>query len=279
MNFHCRKFDNRAAAGGPCSDPVLGFDVATLASQLARGSFPSGSLSIVQGLYAGQTPELQTTASAMFQNGSVVSGVVSLGSCAVTSVLGGPNTPGVPPGYALDAGSLSIQGPAGTLHFPPAGSSGMYSLQASNSFFPPSGGSFQFTGTGGQDVGKFTASISYANPLNWTNMSAVSTVVRANGQTVTWTGGANDSYVSISGTSSSDTVSASFTCNAPAAAGQFTIPAYVLETLPPGSVSLLLVPASLQVANLTTPRTFSATGIFAGSVTAGVVFVVDVLYQ
>ena len=63
------------------------------------------------------------------------------------------------------------------------------------------------------------------------------------------------------------------------AAEQFTIPAYVLETLPPCSVSLLLVPASLQVANLTTPQTFSAAGIFASSVTAGVVFVVDVLYQ
>ncbi len=134
-------------------------------------------------------------------------------------------------------------------------------------------------GAGGPGVGKFTASISYANPLSWTNMSAVSTVVRANGQTVTWTGGANDSYVSISGTSSTDTVSASFTCNAPAAAGQFTIPVYVLEALPPGSVSALLMPASLQVANLTTPQTFSAAGILAGSVTAGVVFVIDAIYQ
>jgi hypothetical protein len=50
-------------------------------------------------------------------------------------------------------------------------------------------GTYTAMGPGGADPGAFLASLNLPPPLIWTNMSSISTIVRANGQNVTWTGG------------------------------------------------------------------------------------------
>ncbi len=187
--------------------------------------------------------------------------MVSLGSCYVT-VSGGSISGTLPTTTGLDAGTITVNGPAGSLTltentFPmQTGVSGSYGGQIANSFLPATGGTYTFTGSGGKDVGSFTVSASIGNLVNWTNQSSISSVTRASGQLITWTGGSPSSYVYIGGTSSSSdgSASANFVCYAQAGAGQFTVPSYVLLALPSGS-------GTLGLTNSGTPGTFTASGL------------------
>ncbi len=70
----------------------------------------------------------------------------------------------------------------------------------------------------------------------WTNESSITTVVRANGQLVTWTGGDPNGYVQILGFSGlTEPVEATvgFLCTARVSDQSFTIPSDVLLALPP----------------------------------------------
>ena len=61
---------------------------------------------------------------------------------------------------------------------------------------PLTGGTaYTFTGPGGKDVGKFTATLTFPVPLTWTNESSISAVTESQGQLITWTGGASGTYV------------------------------------------------------------------------------------
>jgi hypothetical protein len=206
-------------------------------------------------------------------------GVTSLGNCSLSGTIN-ITTTGTPLTITgLDAGSITIQGPTGSqlltnLVIPTqSGPTGEYYYILANSFFPPTGGTFTFTGTGGKDVGAFTTSISYTNPLVWTNMSAISAITRASGQNITWTGGSPNTYVYIEGSSSSAAASVSFFCYAPASAGQFTIPNYILLALPAGNSG------SLGVGNFGTAASFTASGLTTGLVQAGVSFSINPNYN
>ena len=86
---------------------------------------------------------------------------------------------------------------------------------------------------------------------------------RSQGVTLTWTGGAPNSYVLISGGSSSPqtasqpVLGAGFFCYAPVSAGQFTVPSPILLQMPIGA-------GSLALENSTTPVPFSASGLIYG---------------
>jgi hypothetical protein len=191
-------------------------------------------------------------------------GLTSLGNCyAAQSIIGSTQVSGVTT-TGLDAGTISVQGPSGTQPVPAIASDpGAYAATLPTGFVPSSGGSFVFTGSGGKDVGPFTATINYSNPIVWTNMNSISLVNRSQGVTVTWTGGAPNSYVLISGGSSSpETPStpvfgAGFFCYAPVSAGQFTVPSYILLQMPIGT-------GSLALENATTSVPFSASGLTYG---------------
>jgi uncharacterized protein (TIGR03437 family) len=274
-------------AGGVCTDSALGYNGTTLTTTTTQsGTYNFGSLGIVQTTtpVVGSSGGLQTSASGIFEqvtySASTTSGsVTSLGSCAVSG--SSTTTTGtIPTIVGLDAGTLTITGPTGTQPLPNesiptlTGPSGLYIGSVGNSFFPPTGGTFTFTGTGGKDIGAFTASIAYTNPLVWTNMNSIKTVTRASGQPVTWSGGAPNSYVFISGSSASNAASASFTCYAPASAGQFTVPSYVLLALPAGPNGDLLIENAVA-------STFSASGLTSGfgSVVSGVSFSISPAYN
>ena len=102
------------------------------------------------------------------------------------TIAGGPLTI-----VGLDAGSITLTPPVGPAIPLPIqlGIKGEYGATLAAGI-PSSGGTFTFTGSGGADVGPFTATVTMSNPLfNWTNQSAAATVDRTQGLTYTWTGG------------------------------------------------------------------------------------------
>lgn len=122
-------------------------------------------------------------------------------------------------------------------------------------------GTYTVTGPGGSAVGAFSAPItvsSAAASFQWTNQASVVgtpssplPIARNQPLTITWTGGDPNGFVDITAIAStlqSGTVPSTTTpgalveCIAPASAGTFTVPAYVLESLPSTVNSTALVP-------------------------------------
>jgi uncharacterized protein (TIGR03437 family) len=164
---------------------------------------------------------------------------------------------------ALDAGSsFTVKGPNGSMTV--MGNT-KAPLSAAGAFLVP--GDYTITGTGGKDVGPFSASITYpASPTLVSPLSANNfTVTRSNGMTVTWTGGAPNGHVEIQVLSAIDNtfnVGALATCKVPASAGTFTIPSYVLLALPAGNFTYFaLGPGTIQAA---AAAPFTATGLNVG---------------
>jgi len=261
-----------AVGGGVCNDAVTGQNGTTITNLAGKSNYNSGALFILQASSSGQ---VNSIASATFQNvqtatSANVSGVTSIGSCTVSTGASGSSATST----GLDAGTISVTGPNGTQtlqSFPQI--PGGYLSQLPAGFIPASGGTYTFNGTGGAQVGKFTASVSYTNPMVWTNSGSISSVIRSAGQTVTWSGGASGSYVWIVGSSSSSTASASFVCYAPQSALTFTVPSYVLLALPASNNG------SLGLQNVTPPVSFSASGLDSAWAFAGVSFGISPSYN
>jgi uncharacterized protein (TIGR03437 family) len=217
----------------------------------------------------------------------------SLNSCVVnfynTTSPSGPITPFK--FTYLNAGpDVNIVGPLGTIAMPLTSEDGIdiYATPTSDtSFIPSTGGSFSFNnGSGGPDVGPFTATLNLSSPFTWSNMSSISTVTRSNGLTINWTGGDPSSYVGITGTSfgpvgdsTTDFVVGDFSCEAPTSAGTFTVPPAVLLSLPPSSTLAGFSASSLSVSNVSAPATFTATGLNLGLVVATFEDTITVTYQ
>lgn len=167
------------------------------------------------------------------------------GSCAVLDTL--DTAPGaVIPNFSalggreLSAGAMvHFSGGNGVSQdvaaFPSGGYLGIFSL---------SSGKWTLTGSGGPDVGAFTAQTDLPEDLVWTNAGNFSTVPRS-GVTITWTGGnlnANSlvtifgSNVVINPADPSKSRGKQFFCNAPASAGKFVVPGSILSQLPSSNV-------------------------------------------
>ncbi|HEY6345590.1 MAG TPA: hypothetical protein VIY49_29170 [Bryobacteraceae bacterium] len=278
-----------AQNGGACSDSFSPFTATLLETLSGKTTVNVGFLEagqITEPSTAGGSPSTTSTALGVFYSYSQAqfdgaqAKIPSLGSCVIVP----PTTSSTVLPTGLDAGStITLAGPTGQVSLTRnpvvAGFYGPGSAIAS-SFFPSMGGTFTFTGTGGANVGAFTASASLASPLVWTNASSTSTVNRANGVTVTWSGGAPNSYVLIFGSSSTSVsfqatpLTVTFDCIAAASAGTFTVPPAVLQSLPAASAGGL-TPPSLTVENTADPVLFSASGLDLGYVTS---FVYDEIY-
>ena len=119
-------------------------------------------------------------------------------------------------------------------------------------------------------MGAFTGSFTVPASLNWTNRAAITDVIRANGQTVTWTGADPAGTVLISGSSFSGTtinpVGATYGCYANANAGTFTIPAQVLLALPVSGTVQNLPTGSMLVGTYSPLKPFTAPGLDVGYV-------------
>jgi uncharacterized protein (TIGR03437 family) len=205
----------------------------------------------------------------------------SVGSCVIIDAAGQPPLTGWRVTGPLNAGpEINVNGPGSLLTLFPSAGTYLEPGGSSAAIIPPTGGTFTFdNGLGGPDVGAFTASLSESliAPLVWTNSSSITAIERANGQLFTWTGGIPGSYVYIFGYSFINepaelpngqyALYVYFTCSAPLSAGQFTVPAAVLESLPPSTAAYLYV-ANAVVEKFSAPSL--DLGLFLFGVATGV---------
>jgi uncharacterized protein (TIGR03437 family) len=147
-----------------------------------------------------------------------------------------PNT-GLPLGLGavsagLDAGSsLLLTGAAGTYTLKQI-TKGQYQAMLGSSVVGPNIplGTYTVSGTGGKDVGAFSASVTVASHLAISNKSSLATVDETQPLTVTWTGGIAGNYVLIGGGATSPPHSY-FICAEDAGTGTFSVPGYILSTV------------------------------------------------
>ena len=211
-----------------------------------------------------------------------------------TRTSGQPTTPPTATVQYLDAGNITVNGPGinGSRQIAkssPGGAILLYSALLDNTATTFAAGTYNFAGSGGPDVGSFTASYTMPPVFAWTNPSSVATIVRANGATVTWTGGDPAGYVTIAGDSnlngatSATTVSVSFTCTARVTDGSFTVPPVVLLALPPTAAApgaTFAIPGSLTVSHIGSSVTaIQASGIEFGGIGSVFVFDTSATYQ
>jgi uncharacterized protein (TIGR03437 family) len=256
-----------APSGGVCSDPLFGTDGTATTTLSSKTNIKTGVVVLAHFVSPGSTPGTTQTndiAESSFLKdlgGSLTEpgDRASVGSCAVTETSSDSSGGSVPTG--LDAGVVSLTGPVASATLTPLGSvsPGISVAQLTTGFIPSTGGAFTFKGTGGADVGSFTATVNFPNPaVAWSNQAAAATINRVSGVTFTWTGGAANSYVEISGSStSSGGATGSYYCFAPASAGQFTVPNYVLLGLPSGT-------GTTSITNTTSYSPFTASGLDTG---------------
>jgi uncharacterized protein (TIGR03437 family) len=183
-----------------------------------------------------------------------------LGTCYVYATLN-PNDNGPIVGFDnLDGGSsFIIQGPNGSVTL--TGSSGDFqTINAAGTFLGP--GAYTVKGTGGKDVGPFSATITIptlptlVSPLTAANLS----VTRSSGMPITWKGGdGNVELAVMSATDSTRTLGSLARCKVPASAGTFTIPPYVMLALPAGNF------ATFTFNSAESDVAFTATGITVGT--------------
>jgi hypothetical protein len=133
-------------------------------------------------------------------------------------------------------------------------------------------GTYTFTGSGGKDVGAIKIAINMQSPFSLTNATALSSIIRSQGATVTWSGGFSSGDVMVNGVGASPNGSVNFYCHAPSSAGQLTIPSATLLALPPGAGKLIVM-------NATAPQTVSASGLDLGLATGVVSFDVPTTFK
>jgi uncharacterized protein (TIGR03437 family) len=292
-----------APGGGACSDAANPSGAAISAALASKGSVALGLLTLGQSttsIFSIEGPidtmvdvwseQVAYQAGGTFLNYYNFSPTsrASAGSCTVSGLLAA--------GFArgLDAGIMTVTTPTGAGIILTDTSTGSYPV----TLFGFPAGSYMISGGGGFDVGAFSVSVPATGTFVWSNQVSVSQsqpapattqgnpIIRSQGQTITWTGAAPNSYVYISGTSPvayGSSTAVSFFCTAPASAGQFIIPPSVLLALPVTQYQVqgfLKVPdGQLTVSNTTYPATFSASGLDAGYATVSNSTTVYVSYQ
>jgi len=244
------------ANGGPCSDPALGLSGTQLQTLAAKGSTPVKSLAITVSQYTSSAGKVTdqafvlsaNTASTEFGSGYFYA---SEGSCSVF-----PSGSGFPIQSPLDAGAVQLTGPSVALSLGTDGDE--YLVQLPSGSLTGSPGMYAFSGSGGKDVGAFKISVNVQSPFSLTNTSALASITRSQGATVTWNSGFANGDVTVNGVGADPNGgSINFYCHAPSSVGQLTIPAATLMALPAGGGKLIVM-------NTTAPQTVSATGIDFG---------------
>ncbi len=225
-----------AQGGGACFDPISGLhgdQLPVAGTQTLKG----GSVALIETPAGGSTPGVVNVATGSFQKyvGVYPNSRPGPGGCELLQ-------PGPTVDFSgLDVGTITLTGPnnLNVKLAPQLGIKGaFYSMLAADAI-PASGGSFTFTGSGGTDVGSFTATLPFSTPLfTWTNSAAVTTINRSQGVDVTWKGGNPGSLVYISGDVTYNKTAIGFSCTEKVEAGHFTVPTYILMALPAGSGSI-----------------------------------------
>ena len=250
-----------------CSDGLAGLSAANLAKLQNGGAVNVARLDMdnIAGNNASAIFEQWNYTDLISSHG--LPGGPSVGSCTVYDVPSGNGIVVLDPFSipGLNAGSsVTITGPNGTKTLPQA-KTGTYLAQLSalgaTPFLTP--GSYTFSnGAGGTDIGPITASVTYPQPLTWTNQATTKSISISHWLTVTWSGGAAGDYVTIIGITGLASIKqdTEFFCNAQASAGTFTIPSQVFALIPPAGLDSSLNPGIdffvglITTANVTAPN-------------------------
>jgi uncharacterized protein (TIGR03437 family) len=182
-----------------------------------------------------------------------------LGTCLVYNNLDASwNTPVSGVSQAGAGSSFTVQGPNGSVSLSPGS---LTEFNSQGTFLVP--GAYTATGTGGTEIGPFTANITLPTAVTLVSPVNNATVTRSDGLTVTWTGGIANEYMQIEVNSPGDAANdfgAAAICTVVGNVGTFTIPPYVLLALPatPSGTSAGLVLSSSTI------NSFTATGLTLG---------------
>lgn len=183
------------------------------------------------------------------------------GTCTVYDNLNLKSNVPISSRAALDGGStVMLAGPAGSVQVP---------VNAKGDTFNPNGsflvpGSYTISGSGGADVGAFTASATVLALPVLSSPSNNAVVTRANGMTVAWNGGSGIVQILVNApTDANYSDGRAALCNASANSGTFTIPPYVLLTLPPNNPQTY---SAGFVFSSVAKNPFAAAGLSAGIV-------------
>jgi uncharacterized protein (TIGR03437 family) len=283
-------------SGQTCSDSIMG---QALVSQLAAGQTVDFGYIRLESWVARYAPDSAGNATLDYgiatfsqytpQNAGLAQYGVSSGYCVAvdcSTECGGADLAGFSLSDSspaqLDAGSLSVQfGPNVTLTQSQY-QSGFYDalLSGDTGRYLYSALTYPVAGTGGAAVGQFTVNDVTSIPsATLTGLTNAQTVPVSGDLTLQWTGGnpaLQNGQVTISAQSSNQPsantyLSEFLQCTAPAAAQQFTIPGWVLSTLPASSsfsVDQQTIPQGwIQVGQYNKPTAFSATGLTSGVIT------------
>ena len=197
----------------------------------------------------------------------------------------------LPTGRGLDPGVLTISGAKGIKTVPSAPpfgiamsylGSGLSSFQQLVNLFLDPGG-FKVSGTGGPDIGGFSASIDMPQGLNWTNRDQLTTITRAQGATINWTGAASGNSVFISGVGIDVPTNSTglFVCQAAPGASSFRVPPDILANIAPARARTNQSIGAIYIGQwpLASPVTFSASGLDAGALLAAQVSAKTVVFK
>jgi hypothetical protein len=206
--------------------------------------------------------------------------LTTIGPCVVL-VVTLPLTRQPPTGLVttfLDAGPvLNLSGPNGTKQIPVM--KGAYFLKVGGGVplptpipipgfevLPPYLDPGTYTvdnGSGGADVGPFTATLNVPSPgFVWTNADANLTVSLSAGVDIQWSGGDPSTMVQIQGVSATATMAGSFTCSVPNT-GEFMVTPDVLSMIPATPAGATAAVSLLTVSNSSFAN-FSAPGLDLG---------------
>lgn len=230
--------------GGVCIDSVTGLN-GNQVSPFSTQSLRTGVLEVIQSntKMKDGTRSITNSADGAFEtyNGIYSPGrTLSPGGCYV-----GPVIAGVFSSFTgLSAGNITLAGPnnLSVALGPQLGIKGTFQAALSSTAIPSTGGTFTFTGSGGSDVGPFTATVTLSNPLMTVSSPIPNPVIRSQGLPVTWTGGNPGTFAYVSGVSTSTPmgVEVGFSCLVPVDPGGFTVPAYILAGIPAGTGGVTL---------------------------------------
>jgi uncharacterized protein (TIGR03437 family) len=279
-----------SATGASCSDATglaaSDIDAAQKAGQFNMGTivlthidFPQlGGSDSADGIFARYDFNSLLSAFSPGNNGQgirVAFGTPPLGTCTVAP--GAPTDPGDPfnlpsdfiPQYLNAGPALNLNGPQGKAQLPAP----RYSFNPDGNVITP-GDYTVDNGTGTPAVGPFKATITLPPMLTWTNQTGLASLDRTQDLTVTWSGGIPDKeFALIVGLSSNGQVTAGFLCAEKVSAGQFTVPAWVLSSLPAtalftgGGQSMLGGLLAVGTASFTNVGRFTGLGLDFGVIT------------
>jgi uncharacterized protein (TIGR03437 family) len=137
---------------------------------------------------------------------------------------------------AVDGGStVTVKGPAGSMPVTITNPGDRAPLSAAGTFLVP--GDYTVSGSGGKDVGPFSATINVPVAPTLTSPTSASglTITRSKGMTVTWNPNGSTGRMELILESYFNSGAGVVYCRAPASAGTFTIPPSMLLMLPAGN--------------------------------------------